>query len=169
MNRRKFLRDLCVASASTLVAPALASTESAESDTEFVSVLVDTTLCIGCRDCEVACAVQNGLPVPEGRDKTVFAEVRDTSPTAWTVVNEFQTDVGKVYVKKQCMHCNQAGCSTACLTRAMYKTEEGPVIWRESKCMGCRFCMVSCPFNMPKFEYDSANPKIQKCILCFEE
>jgi ferredoxin len=50
----------------------------------------------------------------------------------------------------------------------MLKTEEGPVIWRESKCMGCRYCMVSCPFDVPKFEYNSAFPRIQKCILCWE-
>ena len=66
------------------------------------------------------------------------------------------------------MHCNQPACATACPTKALVKTEEGPVIWRKDKCMGCRFCMVSCPFEMPKFEYDSPNPKIQKCKMCFE-
>jgi Fe-S-cluster-containing dehydrogenase component len=50
----------------------------------------------------------------------------------------------------------------------MYKTKEGPVVWRGDKCMGCRFCMVSCPFDVPKFEYHSANPKIQKCDMCYD-
>ncbi len=141
---------------------------SAQTSDEFVSVLVDTNRCIGCRDCEVACAEQNGLPVPDGSDKSVFEEIRDTTPDQWTVVNRFETDVGPIFVKKQCMHCNQAACSTACLTQAMYKTHEGPVIWREDKCMGCRYCMVSCPFEIPRFEYDSWNPKVQKCVLCYE-
>ena len=66
------------------------------------------------------------------------------------------------------MHCNEPACASACLTKAMLKTEEGPVIWREEKCMGCRSCMVACPFDMPKFEYSSPNPKIQKCTMCFE-
>ena len=66
------------------------------------------------------------------------------------------------------MHCNEPACAAACLTQAMYKTKEGPVIWRGDKCMGCRYCMVSCPFDVPKFEYHSANPKIQKCDMCYD-
>jgi ferredoxin len=50
----------------------------------------------------------------------------------------------------------------------MYKTQEGPVIWRSGKCMGCRFCMVSCPFDVPKFEYNERNPEIQKCNMCWD-
>ena len=66
------------------------------------------------------------------------------------------------------MHCNEPACATACLTKAMHKNKTGPVTWDGDKCMGCRYCMVSCPFDMPKFEYNSANPKIQKCDMCFE-
>ncbi len=168
MDRRNFLKNLCAAGATSMALPALAEAREETTKKEFVSVLVDTTRCIGCRNCEVACATQNDLPIPESTSPDVFAELRDTTPDQWTVVNKFDTDAGEVFVKKQCMHCNQAACSTACLTQAMYKTEEGPVIWRASKCMGCRFCMVSCPFVIPRFEYHSANPKIQKCILCNE-
>jgi len=95
-------------------------------------------------------------------------EQRETSADRWTVVSQHLTSVGEVTAKKQCMHCLQPACTAACLTKAMVKTREGPVVWRESKCMGCRFCMVSCPFDVPKFEYDSAVPKIQKCRLCWE-
>ena len=73
-----------------------------------------------------------------------------------------------MFVKKQCMHCWQPACAAACLTNAMFKTKEGPVIWRSGKCMGCRYCMVSCPFDIPKFEYDEWNPKIHKCTMCAE-
>ncbi|GAG01049.1 unnamed protein product, partial [marine sediment metagenome] len=62
----------------------------------------------------------------------------------------------------------QPACAAACLTNAMYKTEDGPVIWRSGKCMGCRFCMVSCPFDMPKFEYHEWNPDLQKCTMCWQ-
>lgn len=66
------------------------------------------------------------------------------------------------------MSCNDPACVAACLTKAMHKTEQGPVIWRGDKCMGCRYCMVSCPFDIPKFEYHSPNPKIVKCDMCFD-
>jgi Fe-S-cluster-containing dehydrogenase component len=75
---------------------------------------------------------------------------------------------GEVFVKKQCMHCYQAACASACPTEAMEKTKKGPVTWDGDKCIGCRYCMTSCPFDMPKFEYGEWNPKIQKCTMCFE-
>ena len=167
MDRRNFLKTVCSAGVASVALPELANAQSQPSETEFMSVLVDTTRCIGCRNCEVACATQNDLPIPDTSRKA-FEEIRDTTTDQWTVINRFETDAGEIFVKKQCMHCNQAACSTACLTQAMYKTMDGPVIWRADKCMGCRFCMVSCPFVIPRFEYDSANPKIQKCILCNE-
>jgi Fe-S-cluster-containing dehydrogenase component len=94
--------------------------------------------------------------------------IRKTDEKRRTVVNLHKTSKGDVYVKTQCMQCSQPACAAACLTQAMDKTEAGPVVWRGSKCMGCRYCMVSCPFDMPKFEYHSANPIIQKCTMCYE-
>ena len=93
---------------------------------------------------------------------------RETSESQRTVISKFETTKGEAFVKNQCMHCNEPACAAACLTEAMLKTKEGPVIWREEKCMGCRYCMVSCPFDVPKFEYHSANPKIQKCDMCYD-
>jgi Fe-S-cluster-containing dehydrogenase component len=93
--------------------------------------------------------------------------VRKTDESHRTVVNAYNSSKGEVYIKKQCMHCNEPACTAACLTQAMYKTREGAVIWRGDKCMGCRYCMVSCPFDVPKFEYHSANPKIEKCNMCY--
>lgn len=135
---------------------------------EFVGVLVDTTRCIGCRACERACSEAHDLPVPDVATDGALAAPRKTDETRWTVVNRYDTSKGEVFVKTQCMHCWQPACAAACLTNAMYKTRTGPVIWRGSKCMGCRFCMVSCPYDIPKFEYDSWNPKIQKCTMCHE-
>jgi len=108
------------------------------------------------------------MEVPDIENDNALESIRTTTEKQYTVVNRFDTDAGEVFVKKQCMHCWQPACASACLTNAMYKTEEGPVIWRGNKCMGCRFCMVSCPFEIPKFEYDSWNPRIQKCDMCWD-
>jgi Fe-S-cluster-containing dehydrogenase component len=122
-------------------------------------------MCAGCLTCVRACAEANGLPPPgveigpDGR----------TSEEQFSIVNGYEhdaSDFGYVFVKRQCMHCIEPACVSACLTKAMYKTDEGPVIWRANKCMGCRYCMLSCPVDAPKFEYDSPIPRIRKCELC---
>jgi Fe-S-cluster-containing dehydrogenase component len=156
MDRRDFLKTLGVMGA--------ARAEESGADTELMGILVDTTRCMGCQTCEEACAEANNLPEPALEDPSAN---RQPDTNQFSVITLHDTDVGEVYVKKQCMHCNQPACASACLTKAMLKTEEGPVIWREDKCMGCRFCMISCPFDIPKFEYDSPVPKIRKCTMCW--
>jgi len=164
MKRRCFLKVTGAAGAT--LAAGSAAAQQPQDDTEFVGVLVDTTRCIGCRACERACAEEHDLPVPDPQSNGALEEVRTTSDERWTVVNRYETSRGEVFVKTQCMHCWQPACAAACLTNAMYKTREGPVIWRSGKCMGCRYCMVSCPFDIPKFEYDEWNPRIHKCTMC---
>ncbi len=165
IDRRDFMKTLGVAGVTLTAGKSLSAKPKKENEIEFSGVLIDTTRCVGCHNCEYVCAEANGLPEPKEED---FANERKTSETQWTVVNQFGSDDEAIYVKKQCMHCNQPACAAACLTKAMKKTNEGPVIWREDKCMGCRYCMISCPFDIPKFEANSANPKIQKCRMCFE-
>jgi Fe-S-cluster-containing dehydrogenase component len=165
MDRRTALKTMGLAGATSLLPSSIRADKP--DDDELVGVLVDTTVCVGCRTCEFACAEANGLPEPDENDD-VLKQERKQTPTQWSVINVYDTDAGDIYVKKQCMHCWQPACGSACLTKAMLKTKKGPVIWRESKCMGCRFCMISCPFDIPKFEYDSAVPKIQKCRMCWE-
>lgn len=161
MDRRGFLKTLGVAGATVVCPVATRAEAKPESDEEPYGVLVDTTRCVGCNTCTLSCAEANGYPEPDDPDS-----VHETSPEQWTAIRTYNTSTGEVYVKRQCMHCVQPACGSACLTKAMYKTAAGPVVWREKKCMGCRFCMVSCPFDMPKFEYHSANPRIRKCIMC---
>jgi formate dehydrogenase iron-sulfur subunit len=165
MKRRELLK-LLGAAAGTVVATRTARAEApaAAGSSDPVGVLVDTTRCIGCRSCEFACATANGLPEPDAN--AVPGPDRDTSTTQWTVVKGYQVADRTITVKRQCMHCLQPACTSACLTRAMSKTPDGPVTWNGRKCMGCRYCMVSCPFDVPKFEYHSANPRIQKCQMC---
>ncbi len=160
MDRRGFLKTFAVAGA-TIALPKGTMAADAPKGGDPYGVLVDTTRCIGCNTCTSACAEANGLPEPKDLDT-----VTDTSTDQWTVIKRYQTSRGEVTVKRQCMHCVLPACSSACLTSAMKKTPEGPVVWRGSKCMGCRYCMVSCPFDAPKFEYNSAVPRIRKCVMC---
>lgn len=162
INRRGFLGMI----GATGLILTLGKNTSAKSSnhTEFFGVLYDSTRCVACRTCEYECAKAHGLPEPAGEVEAI----RKTNETCNTVVNIFQTTKGEVYIKRQCMHCNEPACDAACLTQAMKKNETGPVTWDGDKCMGCRYCMVSCPFDSPKFEYHSVNPKIQKCDMCFD-
>jgi Fe-S-cluster-containing dehydrogenase component len=166
INRRSFFKALGITGATFVLGKEAPAKPVNEEVTEFKAILYDSTKCIGCQTCEFSCAEAHNLPVPE--DFPEMGVVRKTNETRRTVVNAYETSLGEVYVKRQCMHCNQPACGAACLTQAMHKTKEGPVIWREDKCMGCRYCMISCPFDVPKFEYNSPNPKITKCNMCFE-
>jgi formate dehydrogenase iron-sulfur subunit len=165
VNRRNFFKVLGVTGVSLAIGKELGAAPKSKESIEFSGILYDSTLCAGCQTCESSCAEANGLPAPVG---TIEAGVvRNTDESHRTVVNAFNSSKGEVYAKKQCMHCNEPACTAACLTQAMFKTEEGPVVWRGDKCMGCRYCMVSCPFDIPKFEYHSANPRIEKCNMCY--
>ncbi len=169
VNRRNFLKALGLTGVALGTGKKLSAVpKPKKSDTEFYGVLYDSTRCVGCQSCEAACSLEHGLPEPDPEEWAEAGVVRKTNENRRTVINVHETSQGEVYSKTQCMQCSQPACVSACLTQAMHKTEEGPVIWRERKCMGCRYCMVSCPFDMPKFEYNSPNPKIQKCNMCFD-
>jgi len=167
MKRRDLFKLIGAAAGTAVATRAVKAQEPPASGAgvdDPVGVLVDTTRCIGCRSCEFACASANGLPEPDAA--TVPSPDRDTSTTQWSVVKGYVVDGKTITVKRQCFHCVQPACASACLTKAMHKTPDGPVAWDGSKCMGCRYCMVSCPFEVPRFEYHSAVPRIQKCQLC---
>jgi len=165
IDRRSFFQLLGISSLTLAVGKKSVANPNNSSKVDFKGILYDSTRCIGCQSCEISCAETHNLPEPN--DSPEVGVTRKLTETQRCVVNCFDTSKGEVYVKKQCMHCNEPACDAACLTKAMHKTVEGPVIWRGDKCMGCRYCMVSCPFDIPKFEYHSANPKIQKCDMCF--
>ena len=167
MDRRNFLK-VAGAAGATLAATSQLEAHEPEEAKEFVGILVDTTRCIGCRQCEIACGQANNMLIPDVLNDKALENERKTSTVQRTVVNKYETEKGTVYAKKQCMHCWQPACAAACLTNAMYKTHEGPVTWDSGKCMGCRYCMLSCPFEMPKFEYDKPIPDIVKCDMCFD-
>jgi formate dehydrogenase iron-sulfur subunit len=165
INRKDFFKVLGITGASLALGNEARGDSKPAENIEFSGILYDSTRCAGCQTCESSCAEANSLPAPTA---VIEAGVlRNTDEAHRTVVNAFKTSKGESYLKKQCMHCNEPACTAACLTQAMYKTKEGAVIWRGDKCMGCRYCMVSCPFDIPKFEYHSSNPKIEKCNMCY--
>lgn len=136
-------------------------------------LLHDTTLCVGCRSCEKACKEVNGHPPPDKPidDKSVFASQRRITPTEFTVVNRHHEAQGRkqpVYRKHQCMHCNEPCCASVCLVHAFEKTPEGPVLYDPDVCLGCRYCVMACPYNALSYEYDSAfDPKVMRCTMCY--
>jgi len=139
-----------------------------------MGVLVDTTVCVGCRNCEYACKKAHAMPAgdPESyKDRGPFEKMRRPGENDLTVVNEFKDPRDKtllpVNVKVQCMHCDRPGCVSACIVGALTKQENGSVIWDTKKCIGCRYCMVACPFQIPSFQYNQAlEPEIRKCDFC---
>jgi Fe-S-cluster-containing dehydrogenase component len=140
---------------------------------ESLGVLHDMTRCIGCRKCEAACNEVNKLPSPERPfdDLTVLEEKRRTDAGAYTVVNRYdgiEGVDGPVYRKMQCNHCLEPACASACFVRAFEKTEKGAVTYDPSVCVGCRYCMIACPFYVPAYEYDEPlEPRIMKCTMCY--
>jgi Fe-S-cluster-containing dehydrogenase component len=136
-------------------------------------VLFDNTLCIGCRKCEAGCNKVNDLPAPDRPfdDLSVMDKNRRTHAGTFTVVNRYETasaPQGKQYRKIQCNHCLEPACASACFVKAFDKTETGAVTYDESVCVGCRYCMIACPFEIPTYEYDKAlTPRIRKCTLCY--
>jgi formate dehydrogenase iron-sulfur subunit len=140
---------------------------------ESWAVLMDTVACIGCRKCEWACNVENGLsdaPASEFDDLTVLDTPRRPRQDAFTVVNRFRSpsDRDRSWtVKLQCMHCADPACASACLVGALHKNANGPVTYDAWKCIGCRYCMIACPFQVPAYEYDEpVKPRVRKCTFC---
>jgi Fe-S-cluster-containing dehydrogenase component len=176
LTRREFLMTAGAVAAGVAARPRSGeASETFSGNPDRFGVLTDTTLCIGrnCRRCEIACARENGLPpiAKPAEDESVFDEVRRPHAAVFTVVNRFDNpEPGRppVYVKKQCMHCDEPACASACPVKALRKTPEGAVVYNEHVCIGCRYCMVACPFEIPAYEYNRAlEPRVRKCSLCW--
>lgn len=176
-NRREFLKTLTSVGAaagaiSTISPKKLNATNTPTLSADRMGVLVDTTVCIGCRKCEWACKGAHGFEQGNFEDydnNEIMDNLRRPSSNGLTVVNKYQNDGKPITVKLQCMHCERPACVSACIVGAISKLENSSVIWDTDKCIGCRYCMVACPFQIPAFEYFKAlDPKIVKCDFCFE-
>lgn len=176
LDRREFLKRTAVITGSALIGSGKTASagEGSQGSPEGFGVLVDTTLCIGCRRCEWACNEWNknpNQPVKSFEDKSVFGKIRRTHAQTFTVVNRFfgRKDSKPIYVKKQCMHCEDPACLSACFVDAFKKTKKGAVVYNAGVCVGCRYCMVACPFDIPAYEYnDPITPRVTKCTFCFD-
>lgn len=123
------------------------------------ALLFDSTLCIGCGACYDACKEKNNLP----RTTNDFLSDKLSSKT-FTVVKVRSNR----FVRRMCMHCLDPTCASVCPVGALQKTVSGPVIYDDTRCMGCRYCMAACPFNIPTYQWDAAWPLVKKCTMCHD-
>lgn len=125
-------------------------------------ILVDVTRCEGCERCVAACIDASNLDA--ARAAVDRATTRDglSQNRLSTIV---AVDEGR-FARKSCMHCLEPSCVSACLVGALSKTDEGPVVYDRDKCIGCRYCMLACPFHVPRYEWDETTPHVRKCDMC---
>lgn len=133
-------------------------------------VLVDLTRCIGCRGCQVACKSWNERKARNTVNKGNFTNPPELNSDTFTHIafleGEREGQPVWTFVKDQCMHCQDPACLSACPVGAFSRTPEGAVNYTFEKCIGCRYCMVACPFNIPKYEWEKTSPWIRKCTFC---
>ncbi|GAB4178535.1 MAG: 4Fe-4S dicluster domain-containing protein [Calditrichia bacterium] len=121
------------------------------------AILFDTTRCVGCESCVEACVEKNNLPEDAGPQ---------LSAHRFTRVVSLMDD--EVFIRQMCMHCEDPSCVSVCPVTAFEKTSEGPVVYHPDRCMGCRYCMVACPFDVPKYEWNKSIPVVKKCQMCYD-
>ena len=128
------------------------------SSINYRSILFDSARCIDCRACMVACSVENKVPNDVTRIWVAGTGVMGKFP-----------ELERATMPYHCMHCHDPACASACPVGAYTKRDDGPVIYDPEVCIGCRYCMNACPFDVPHFEWDRGvdqHPEIIKCDLC---
>jgi formate dehydrogenase iron-sulfur subunit len=132
--------------------------------------LIDLTKCIGCRGCQIACKNWNSRGVQKTFMGGSFTNPVKLNSETYTLVEFVETgeknDLNWDFIKVQCMHCKEPACASACPVGAFQKMPNGAVNYAQEKCIGCRYCMVACPFSIPKYEWDKKYPIVQKCTFC---
>jgi Fe-S-cluster-containing dehydrogenase component len=136
-------------------------------------MLYDATLCIGCKACVVACRETNGLPPSrDAKDGNLHDMQMELNANTKNVIKSYSGPAREgqaaqqSYMKSQCMHCIDPACVSVCMIGALKKREFGVVTYDKDLCVGCRYCQMACPFDVPKFEWASTTPKIVKCEMC---
>ena len=139
---------------------------------EELCKLIDTTTCIGCKACEVACVEWNDMPFQPTMFDNTYQTMPDTNWNYWNLIkfNEVSNDDGSfqwLMRKHQCMHCADPGCLAACpADGAIVQYTNGVVDFQQDRCIGCGYCITGCPFNIPKLSKKTA--KVYKCTLCVD-
>ncbi len=145
------------------------------SSTPIRTTLVDVSNCIGCRACQVACKQWNER---DGESTELQPDLGLQNPVAlsadtYTLISfrEFADEnapggLRYTFTMQRCFHCLQPACVSACPTTALVRQPDGPVTYSADKCIGCRYCMLACPWDVPTAEWNSPAPKIHKCTHC---
>ena len=162
MNRRTLLKGAAAGGAGAAVSSASTVDASTRpvAPPDAVGMLYDATRCIGCQACVTACKTANNLP------GNLYDPPKDLDGYTKNIIKLYEGDGEKTYMKQQCLHCIDPGCVNACMIGAFKKREFGIVTWDKDRCIGCRYCQVACPYNIPKFQWDTPVPEIVKCELC---
>lgn len=175
MKRRDFLKAAAAGAAlcSAGVAQARPNLQAPEN---AVGMLFDSTLCIGCKACVAKCKEVNHMPPVIDGDKTTWDSARDLSSKTLNVIKVYKNgtaaskDVevnGFCFEKRSCMHCVDPACVSVCPVTAMRRNPlTGIVTHHPDVCIGCRNCMMGCPYDVPQFEYNKTFGRIQKCQMC---
>nr|MBF0222156.1 hydrogenase 2 operon protein HybA [Desulfobulbaceae bacterium] len=176
MKRRDFLKGVAGGAVLTAVSsPIDASAEKKPRLDNALGILYDATLCIGCQVCMVACKKANDMPYVPGDTLETWEKPSELSSNTLNIIKKYEggesqekdVEDGFSFVKRHCMHCVDPACVSVCPVSALSKDPDtGVVTYNEKACIGCRYCQVACPFNIPKFQWESAFPKIVKCQLC---
>lgn len=169
ISRRAALKGIALGGAAVAGARPTQAAVLPTPPADAVGLLYDATMCIGCKTCMVACNDANDLPPDTSfSPAALYHQPVDLSARAKTVIKLYRDGGDQSFVKVQCMHCVDPACASACMLGALQKREFGIVTYKADLCVGCRYCEVACPFNVPKFQWTSATPKIVKCELCKE-
>jgi Fe-S-cluster-containing dehydrogenase component len=163
------------AASALLPAPAKAEAEEHPAHpvapSDAIAMLYDSTVCTGCKACMPACNEANNLPADTSMSGGIWDMPTGLNAQTKNIIELYQDPKSDefAFVKRQCMHCLDPACVTGCPFGALEKADWGAVTWTSSLCIGCRYCEVACPFEVPKFQWDSWNPKIVKCEFCYEQ
>ncbi|MCL4395982.1 MAG: 4Fe-4S dicluster domain-containing protein [Chloroflexi bacterium] len=139
------------------------------------AMLIDETRCTGCRACQVACKQWNDLPAEVTHNRGTYTNPPALSAKTWSLIEfkeiESAGKVGFYFLKHACMHCEHPACASVCPVGALHKLPEGPVVYADWKCIGCRYCMSACPFGIPTFDWGKGlieQPLVRKCNFCID-
>jgi formate dehydrogenase iron-sulfur subunit len=159
LTRRDMLKLAGLGASGLLLRPDSACAWGEAGAGNTAAMLYDATRCEGCRVCEAACKESNNLPPEPEHPSGLTART-------WTIIQLYKGEEGCSFVKRQCMHCEHPACVAACPVGALEKTADGPVIYHDNKCIGCRYCMMACPFGVPTFDWFEPVPYIRKGSFC---